>query len=106
MESPPDRPDALAPGMEPPLDQPPGFPAGFAPGILPPPGDGLAPGMPPPFGLPAPPPIKVIQTVVTVIEEPEPRVVREVSVGGVTLALSGEIKRTYSGEEGPSLCPT
>ncbi len=35
----------------------------------------------------------------------EPSITREVSIGGVALDESGEIKRTYSGKA-PSLCPT
>ncbi len=49
---------------------------------------------------------KVIKKVIETTDEPEPRIIREVSVGGVTLADSGEIRRTYSGEDGPALCPT
>ena len=39
------------------------------------------------------------------IDQSEPSLTREVTVGGVALLGSGEIKRTYSGK-GPSLCPT
>jgi hypothetical protein len=63
----------------------------------------------PQFGGP-PPPIK--QTVtqidrITIIEH-EPAVTRDVTVGGVVLLASGEIKRTYdsSSGKGPALCPT
>jgi len=37
--------------------------------------------------------------------ESEPQLIREVTVGGVTLSDAGEIKRTYAGKP-PSLCPT
>jgi hypothetical protein len=63
--------------------------------------------------------VMVIETVkknvlTTVVEnEPEAMIVREVTVGGVVLAESGVLKRTYgptsaNGDEvpPPSLCPT
>jgi len=55
-----------------------------------------------------PPPefTKAIRKIIITTDEPEPSIIRGVSVGGVTLAASGEIQRTYSGEEGPALCPT
>jgi hypothetical protein len=42
---------------------------------------------------------------VTVVES-EPELMREVSVGGIALLDSGELKRTYSGGKGPALCPS
>lgn len=36
----------------------------------------------------------------------EPELMRDISVGGVVRMASGELKRTYSGEEGPAKCPT
>jgi len=39
------------------------------------------------------------------VMESEPALVKEVSIGGVTLAGSGDIQRTYSGQA-PSQCPT
>ena len=39
------------------------------------------------------------------VMESEPALVKEVSVGGVMLAGSGDIQRTYSGQP-PSQCPT
>ena len=39
------------------------------------------------------------------IMESEPALVREVSVGGVTLSEAGDIRRTYS-EAPPAQCPT
>ena len=39
------------------------------------------------------------------IMESEPALVREVSVGGVTLSEAGDIRRTYSGAP-PAQCPT
>jgi len=38
-------------------------------------------------------------------DEPEWKLIREVSVGGVTRLANGELKRTYSGQP-PSVCPT
>jgi hypothetical protein len=64
-----------------------------------------APGMPP-IWQPPPQFAKVIKKTIVTTEESEPKVIREVSVGGVTLAASGEIHRTYSGDAGPALCPT
>ena len=40
------------------------------------------------------------------IVESEPELTREVSVGGVVLLDSGELKRAYSGDKGPALCPS
>ena len=42
---------------------------------------------------------------VTIVES-EPALMRELSVGGVTLLESGKLKRTYSGDKGPTLCPS
>jgi hypothetical protein len=50
--------------------------------------------------------IKAIKTTEILHLESEPKVVLEVTVGGVVLADSGRIERTYTGEEGPALCPT
>jgi hypothetical protein len=61
---------------------------------------------PPPFWQPPPMFAKMIKKTIVTTDEPEPKIIREVSVGGVALAESGEIKRTYSGDEGPALCPT
>jgi hypothetical protein len=69
---------------------------------------GAEPGLPgegPLGGLPF-----VQQTVtrtdqVTLVES-EPALMREVSVGGVVLLPSGQLKRTYSGDKGPALCPS
>jgi len=91
-----------------PFALPPGFDPGSAFAQPPPFGD---PSLgPPPFG-PAPfeaPAIKEIRTRVTQTtkEMPEPALIREVTVGGVVRLASGELKRTYSGDQGPSLCPT
>jgi hypothetical protein len=56
-------------------------------------------------------PQAVIKKTVTRIDrnikiEPEGTIVREVTVGGVALQESGAIKRTYTGDKGPALCPT
>lgn len=65
---------------------------------------GAFPGGPSPFE-----PQFITQKVPRIVKdtkkEHEPRLVREVSVGGVKLN-DGEIWRTYSGEGGPSLCPS
>ena len=74
---------------------------------------------PPPFGPPgqlpfaggppemAPPHLlaKVKETIIVTEDEFEPTLIREVTIGGVTLLATGELMRTYSGES-PSLCPT
>ena len=49
---------------------------------------------------------KVTKKIIETTDEPESKVIREVSVGGLALNGSGEIMRTYSGDEGPALCPT
>jgi hypothetical protein len=68
--------------------------------------------IPPPFpgdqGFNEPPRTRkqiVERTTEITINEFEPALIREVSVGGVALNTIGEIKRTYSGKP-PSLCPT
>jgi hypothetical protein len=89
------------------------------PGIEPPP-DGPAFGPPPGFPGAHAPKVKVIvvqpvekKVIKPVVEyEPEPIVVFEVTRGGVELADSGTVRRTYgptaNGEqiEPPSMCPT
>jgi len=40
------------------------------------------------------------------IDESEPALIREVTVGGLRRSLSGELERTYGEGETPSLCPT
>jgi hypothetical protein len=87
-------------GFEPPMDD------GFGPppdaGFGPPPGDGFgAPGMgaPPPFLT------KIKETIIVPEEESEASLIREITIGGVTLLAEGILRRTYSGEP-PSLCPT
>jgi len=78
----------------------------------PPGAENQGPGGEPPMGGPPPiwqPPASfttVLKKTIVTTDELEPRILREVSVGGVTLAASGEILRTYTGEEGPALCPT
>ncbi len=72
------------------------------------------PGMPGenPFEDPAgfaPPPMlkqEVTRIFQTTKDEPEPILVREITIGGLVRLASGELKRTYSGEQGPALCPT
>ncbi len=66
--------------------------------------DGRGDEMPPPRFLedePAP----AEPTFVT-IEEPETKLIREVTVGGVIRLASGELRRTYALGAPPSLCPT
>jgi hypothetical protein len=63
-------------------------------------------GPPLPFEDPMARKIKAIKTTEILHVESEPKVVLEVTVGGVTLADSGRIERTYIGDEGPALCPT
>jgi hypothetical protein len=91
---------------------PPGFAGpGMPPGFGGPPGMGGAPGFPgPPGGMPAfagPPPQlqKMKQKILVGNDEPETAIVRDVTIGGLVLLSSGELKRTYSGAP-PSLCPT
>ena len=62
-------------------------------------------GMPPFIAGPPPELQKVKQIVMISKEEPESRVVFEVTIGGLALLETGELKRTYSGAP-PSLCPT
>ncbi|MBN2023126.1 MAG: hypothetical protein JW809_10065 [Pirellulales bacterium] len=64
-------------------------------------------GPPGAFGPPALPPElrKIKQIILVGIQEPEMRLVRDVTVGGLARLESGELKRTYTGEP-PSLCPT
>jgi len=40
------------------------------------------------------------------IDEPEPALIREITVGGLRRNPSGKIERTYGEGETPSLCPT
>ena len=67
------------------------------------------PGMrqPPRPPLPAPPPIRRTVTIQvrTAVDTREPKLVREITFGGVTRLANGELKRTYSGQA-PALCPT
>ncbi len=62
----------------------------------------------PPFPGGLPPMVKktVKRIDVATIVEPEPMLMRELSVGGVARIESGELKRTYSGSKGPALCPS
>ena len=93
-----------------------------SPFAIQPPFPGAPPDFPgPPPLLDEPPPIveKVIATIRETKEKSEPTLIREVTVGGVALTreestvsifgvillASGELKQTYSGEI-PSLCPT
>ena len=90
---------------------PPGFPgAGMPPGFGGPPGMDGMPGFPgapdgmPPFG--PPPELQKMKRKITVgKDEPELAIVRDVTIGGLMLLPSGELKRTYSGAP-PTLCPT
>lgn len=48
---------------------------------------------------------KVTQKIVVTHDEPETRLIREVTFGGVVRLASGELRRTYTGDP-PSLCPS
>ncbi|MBI4581995.1 MAG: hypothetical protein HY718_20015 [Planctomycetes bacterium] len=66
---------------------------------------GRGPILPPP----PPRPRRVKQQVAEeqVQVTPEPKVTRDVTVGGITRLQDGRIKLTYRpGEDGPALCPT
>jgi len=108
-------PSPFGPGPAGPEGEPfPGAPPmpGAPPDAAGPPDAEAPPGGPPPMDMPPqpwqPPQqfTKIIKKIIVTTDEPEPKVIREVSIGGLTLAASGEIKRTYSGDEGPALCPT
>ena len=78
-----------------------------------PPMNGIGPnGMPSfPGGSPFDGPPAMVKKTVTQIDqitktESEPELTREVTVGGVERFASGELKQTYSGDKGPSLCPS
>jgi len=63
-------------------------------------------GGPPDMMGPMPPGMGKIKEKIIVTEpEPEPKLINEVTFGGVTLVASGDIMRTYSGEP-PAMCPT
>ena len=82
------------------------FPGGPAFGEGQPPGEGSPMDMPPPPPWqPQPMTTKVMKKVILTTDEPESKIIREASVGGVAM-VDGEIKRTYSGDQGPALCPT
>lgn len=60
-----------------------------------------------PFGGPPPFVKKTVKQIDTVtVEQSEPSLTRKVTIGGVARLPTGEIKRTYSGDAGPALCPT
>jgi hypothetical protein len=62
--------------------------------------------LPPPPGFGGELPFSLPPIVETVpLEESEPRLIREVSIGGVSRLPSGEIQRTYRGAA-PTQCPT
>jgi hypothetical protein len=88
-------------GME--FHPPPGLePPGFGP-----PGEGPGDpwlGGPPPWMAPPPELLKIKDTVVVSEETSEPRLIREVTFGGVRLDR-GMLWRTYTGAP-PQLCPT
>jgi hypothetical protein len=48
---------------------------------------------------------KITEDYVDVHYEPESAIVRDVTIGGVTLLANGHLKRTYTGKP-PALCPT
>lgn len=59
-----------------------------------------------PFWQQGPGPQAGPQYVATWLQESEPQLIREVSVGGLVRTPEGEIHRTYRGLDMPSLCPT
>ncbi len=87
-----------------PNSSPPGMPP-FGPQGFGDPSFGSPPFGPGPFGAS---PIKevVTRSIQTAKDLPEPALIRDVTVGGVVRLASGQLKRTYSGDQGPSLCPT
>lgn len=42
----------------------------------------------------------------TAMMQREPNLIKEVTVGGLERDSSGEIKKTYTGEQAPAACPT
>ena len=40
------------------------------------------------------------------VAQSEPTLIKEVTVGGLERDASGEIKKTYTGEQAPAACPT
>ena len=91
---------SLAPPQLPPM-----APGAGPPGFGPPPGFGGPPGGMSPFGAAPPELQKVKQKVLVGQDDLELALVRDVTIGGLVLLGSGEMKRTYSGQP-PSLCPT
>ncbi len=93
-------------GGPPGMDGLPGMPGmGDLPGM-----EGMPPGLGgldalSPFGAPPLELQKVKQKIFVGKDEREMAIVRDVTIGGLVLLESGELRRTYSGEP-PSLCPT
>jgi hypothetical protein len=89
------------------IDVPPMPFPGMLPGEPSPP-DGSPQGMP--FAAPQPTKQTITQIELATLTISEPELIRDVSVGGVVREtageLAGQLKRTYSGEAGPALCPT
>jgi hypothetical protein len=80
------------------------IPSPFSPPPVPGGPDFGGPGGPP-FMAP-PPVVDVVKRIIrTAKEEPESRLNVEVSIGGLAINQSGELKRTYAGKA-PSLCPS
>jgi hypothetical protein len=63
-------------------------------------------GEPPAWFRRGPAEVVAKQYIATWLQEAEPQLIKEVTVGGVTLADGGEVHRTYKGLDMPSLCPT
>ena len=82
-------------------------------GFGPPMDDGFGPPMDDGFGDPGMPGMiapssflsKIKETVIITESESEASLMREVSIGGVTLLAEGILRRTYSGDP-PLLCPS
>ncbi len=90
-------PDPNAPPFDPFGDPFPGAPPFDGPPEFGPPGE---------FVPPPPPPMIPVTVLADVVERnAEPLLIRDVTIGGLVLSDSGELRRTYTGEP-PSLCPT
>lgn len=58
------------------------------------------------YGEPPLPPAPPLEPEIVTIQETEPHLIKDVTVGGVIRLASGELKRTYRGDAQPLLCPT
>lgn len=93
---------------QPPFEEPFGAPPFEEPPFGAPPDMGFPPDMGAPPDMMGPMPHgmgKIKEKIIVTEDEPEPKLISEVTFGGVALLASGDIMRTYTGEP-PSLCPT